>query len=116
MQSRAIRTNFHTNFKKKVSFPYLFLILNLARYHLNSEGTKPQFNLENFVIITQGEEKHPINPRIEVEFRIQSQTGSNMGGLTYFEEGSWKWNQLEALQVFPFHNLIAKEEGSELWR
>jgi len=39
-----------------------------------------------------------------------------MGGLTYFEEGSWKWSQLGALQGFPFQNLIAKEEGSELWR
>ena len=116
MQSRVIRTDFYTNFRRNVSFPYLFLILNLVRHHLNSEGTKPHFNLENFVIITQGEEKHLINPRIEAKFQIQSQTGSNMGGLTYFEEGSWKWSQLGALQGFPFQNLITKEEGSKLWR
>jgi len=74
MQSRIIITNFYTNFRRKVSFPYLFLILNLVRHHLNSEGTKPQFNIENFVIITQEEEKHLINPKIEAEFQIQSQT------------------------------------------
>jgi len=98
MQSKVIKTDFSTNFEIMVSFPYLFMMFEFGKIPPQQWGLKISVQPREFSHYNTGRGEHLINSIVEAEFRIQSQTRSDLEEL----EGSWKQGQLGALQGFLF--------------